>query len=369
MNTHSLAGTFALVEPHLPQALLGDGGRERLRSAASSLPAALSRCLYLELDPGVPGLVDLIVDVDAAGRDILAGHSVLRLDAGLSAGPAWGRVGAFARAWLEPGGRLQTAVRDAWLEFDLGPATGLPAPSVFVDFSTTIVQIERASSVDAIVLAAESLRFAIDAAALAMLERAAGALPPHATVLYAGFMLARPTDAIRLCIMGLSPSDVLAFLRAIDWSGDLATAREIMASLAAPCGGGQSRPALVHVDIGCAVGQTIGFEYPFARVPQLRGALAEQAVLDTLASRGLLGAGQRAALDEWPGYERRTMPHELWPAILVRRVNHVKIVIAGGARANGRAERSDRGAVRAKIYLCAEHVAAERGPVCSARHE
>ena len=52
----------------------------------------------------------------------------------------------------------------------------------------------------------------------------------------------------------------------------------------------------------------------------------------------------------WPGLVKRTMPHQLWPSLFVRRVNHVKLV------------QDAQGALTGKVYLCAEHMAAARSP-------
>jgi hypothetical protein len=345
----SLAGTLALVEPHLPHALVGDAARERLRATAGWLPAALSHCLYVECRPTAPGVADLIIDLDVAGREILAGRNpAVALHPALGALPTWVRVASFARAWLDDRNALGSGIADAWLEFDVGTsASDVPEPSVFVDFSeATFHDASTAHRFDVLTAAAESLDRPVAPQTAAALRRCIGALPPHALLLFAGFMLARDTDAVRVCVMGLSRSELASYLRGIDWTGAIARVAGLTELLARDEYGGQTQPAIVHLDVAEAPRASIGMEYPFARQPQLTGTLAERALLEALVSRGLITAPQRDSLRAWLGYDRRTMPHEVWPSLLVRRVNHVKLVLR------------DDGTEEAKIYLCAEHTPA-----------
>lgn len=336
----SLAGTFDIVAPHLPDALVSSTARARARAVAASLPAALSRCLYLECRPGHPESADLIVDVDVAGRDILAGrNAVVSLDARHDT-LAWRGIVQMMRTWTDPSSRLHRAFVGAWLEFDLpDDGSSLPSPSLFVDFAPELGNCEAMA---ALVAAA---RLAGDREVPASAFEAIALLPSHATLLYAGIMLARESAPLRLCVMGLANGELAAWLRAAHWPGDVGGLATLLSDLA--CDGDQSQPAIVHLDAGDALRPGIGLEYPFARRPQLSGTIAEQRLLDALEARALIATVQRAALSTWTGADRRTMPHELWPSLLVRRVNHVKLVQAGDA-------------VRAKLYLCAEHVPATR---------
>ena len=342
---HSLASTLALAEPFLSPALVGVPALERLRRAASRLPAALSRCIYLECRPTAPDRVDLIVDVDASGREILAGRNpAIELSAALRADPTWARVATYMRAWLDPNDRLAASVADAWLEFDLGGDDDLPPPSVFVDFAGVVFRDQSPERrFDALARAGHALDTSLTESAVAEVRRCIAALPPSAMLLYAGFMLARDTDAIRLCIMGLSPTELASYLRDIRWPGDVDAVHAMTTEFAQRESGGQSQPAIIHLDVGAAIGPNIGLEYPFARHSQLTGDLAEGTFLDALVAREFMTSDYRAALGEWPGHERRTLAHELWPSVVARRVNHVKLVSRDGT------------AFDAKFYLCAEH--------------
>jgi hypothetical protein len=84
-------------------------------------------------------------------------------------------------------------------------------------------------------------------------------------------------------------------------------------------------------------------EYVLARRSQLRGVLAETEFLARLVKMGLCSDEKRAALFEWPGWGWDSMPHECWPSVVVRRVNHVKVLWDVDAP------------VAAKAYLCFCH--------------
>jgi len=347
-TTRSLAGTFDLVSPHLPAALVDDHARARVRTMAATLPAALSHCLYVECRPGNPRLADLIVDVDAAGREILAGANPVLALGPEHAGAAWQGIAAVMQAWNEEGSSLHHAMDGAWVEFDLHGGGAPPiAPSLFVDFSDGVQHAATWAVRTAALHEVAHLLGHASSAQAAKVDAAVSSLPAHAVLLYAGFMLPRGGDAVRLCVMGLARPELVTWLRRVGWPGDVDALAAIMTLLARPDGGAQPQPAILHVDIGAEVGGGIGVEYPFARRPQLSGVIAERGVLDTLVAAGLVTATDRDAVARWAGAERRTMPHELWPSLLVRRLNHVKLVL-------------DDGGLRAKLYLCAEHVPAPR---------
>jgi hypothetical protein len=73
----------------------------------------------------------------------------------------------------------------------------------------------------------------------------------------------------------------------------------------------------------------LGLEYVFGPREQARGRLAETAFVRHLARRGLCTADEAAALAAFPGCTTEQLPHELWRSLVVRRVNHVKLVFDG----------------------------------------
>ncbi len=344
----TIGDTLAWVLPHLPAALVAPSAAARVHALAGTLPAALSHCIYVECRPFRSESADLIIDIDAAAGAILAGaNPAIALSAAQQAAPRWAPVIRFARAWTDPEGTLRDSISGAWLEFDLAPGTGTDdagvAPSLFVDLNDAgsedaRVEHRLAPILDVLVLTGQPA----SAAACAMLHAAVGLLPHGASIVYAGVMLARPMAATRLCVMGLSRKALGAYLRALGWPGDVAHLGMLMETLARDDGGVHEQPLIVHLDIGESTGGAIGLEYAMARGPQLGGRIAETGLLGTLVGWGLLTPGHVAALHSWTGFSTRTLAHELWPSVIARRVNHVKLVV------------SDIGTCEVKLYLCAE---------------
>jgi hypothetical protein len=72
----------------------------------------------------------------------------------------------------------------------------------------------------------------------------------------------------------------------------------------------------------------MGIEYLLSTRAQRRGRLGERPLLEALAAAGCDRA-RLEALDRWPGRALCTLPHELWPSLVLRRVNHLKLVYEG----------------------------------------
>ncbi len=347
----TLAGSLGVVAPHLPVTLVSDSAYDRVRAVASMLPAPLSSWIYLERALGcddADDAVDLIVNVDARAGAVLAGrNAAATIDPSLSSHPVWKRVRDFAVEWLDECSALHADVPELWLEFDLdaghSPAD-VPVPSVFVDFSADVYRGSPRRRVDAAIRALDVLAGGqLAAGTVDTLRRCIEQLPPHGLPLYAGSMLARAKCGVRLCIMGLNPAELSAYLGAIGWRGARDELQRLTCELARLDGEAHERPAIAHLDIASDLLLRIGLEYTFAREPQASGKIAEVKLLDFLVARGLTKPGERAGLLEWPASGVATMPHELWPSAITRRVNHVKLVFDGDGR------------LSAKAYLCFGH--------------
>jgi len=346
----TMAVTLDRLTPHLPPALVTNEDRERLRGICARLPAALSNWVYLEcrLAAGTTP-VDLAVNVDHRGRDILAGdYPATTLDNELTSHPAWVRIRALARRWADTGTDLHDAVESLWLEFDAPKVEeGVPVPGVFVDFDHTF--LEGMATAAAAPLIVESvaplLGAAIHASTQRNIRRCIANLSENARVIYVGVMLSRAAadDTVRLCVVGLLRHQLLPYLHSVGWEGEAVTLTDLTTMLAS-ADAAAAEVTIVHLDIDrVGVRPSVGLEYPFARRSQLLGSVSETRLLDCLVERGLCAPSKRDALAQWPGHEFATMAHELWPSLLARRINHVKLV-CGGPRP-----------VEAKAYLCFNH--------------
>ena len=334
VGRYPLAGTLGIATRHVPPVLVAGPARERVLRVAGRIPAALTRAAYLEcrLLPG-PEPVDLIFRVERAGAEILAGrHPGVDPSRLLACGPAWRAVADFCRAWLDGDGPEWALVRHLWLELDLDDpglpgAPPLPQPSVFVAFDDDAT---AALGTDAVLdLVARVVRplapSAMDADTRARLRGVLERRPPGAAVPYAGVMLSRPRQAVRVYLSRVPGAAVPGLLNEVGWPEDQGRmAAEVVAVMR---DAGAPEVGMLHLDVlEDALLPRLGVEYTLERRAQIRGRVAERAFLDALAERGLCEPARRDALLAWPGYELLTLRHELWPSLLARRVNCIKLV-------------------------------------------
>jgi hypothetical protein len=334
VGRYPLAGTLGLAVRHVPPVLVPPAARDRVLHVAGRIPAALTRAAYLEcrLREG-PDPVDLIFRVEREGAEILAGrHPGVDPSRLLGSGPAWTAVADFCRAWLDGNDPAWALVRHLWLELDLDEpefpgAPPLPPPSVFVAFdddATVAMSTDQVLDLVERVLAPlapcamdDDTRFRLRG----VLERR----PPGAAVPYAGVMLSRARQAVRVYLSRVPGALVPGLLNEVGWPED--QGRMAAEAVAAMRDAGAPEIGMLHLDVlEGALLPRLGVEYTLERRSQIRGRVAEQAFLDTLAERRLCDPERRDALLSWPGYELLTLRHELWPSLLARRVNCIKLV-------------------------------------------
>lgn len=356
----SLADTLGRLDAQLAEPLVPRAGLARVLEIARQLPARLTNYVYLELwlHDG-SSRVDMIVRVDAAGRELLAGAARGALDERLLAQPGWRRAAAFARAWAAPGGPLERHVAGAWLEFDLAAdAPGTPVvPRVFVDF---VRDSAAGLSVEArVALALRALRpllgADLDGPTAESLRACVERLPAGASLPYVGTAVSGGAPVVRVCVRGLGP-ELPGYLRAVGWPGDVdALVERLLEPLARAKGDPDGRVSILHLDLAPQVLPRIGLEHAFERLPQLQGRLAEGAFLGYLVERGWCDAAVRDGLLRWPGQSVAMLPHEIWHSRVVRRLNHVKLTYSTG------------GEVGVKAYLCAWHELLSGGTIVGTR--
>jgi len=345
----SLADTLDVLKGPLAPALAPANAYAATRAAAARLPAGLTSWAYLECRlGGAPAPPDLIVEVRERQRGVLAGGGPgPALPAALAGDPVWERVAALARRWADPRSALHRALYCLWLEFDVSAhAPGaLPLPGVFAGFTPEAAT--RGTPEACARLAAEAVEVltgaALGAARARLLLRMHRALPPGASMYYAGVLLPRGTEVMRLCPGDIAARDLPAYLARVGWPGDLPRLRDTLREFArARRGALAADAALLHLDATDEVLPRLGMEYVFDRRPQVRGALAERAFLALLVRRGLCTPAEAAALEAFPGCGIERLPQHLWRSMVVRRVNHIKLVMDGDA-------------VQAKAYLVVHH--------------
>lgn len=352
-----LAGTLGLAARHAAAELVSDSARERVIWVAGRIPAAVTRAAYLECRlHGGAGPVDLIFRVEKAGAEILAGRNPAIACGHLrGGGPAWDAVAALCGAWLDGSGAAWPLVRHLWVELDLDApaapgAPPVPPPSVFLAFDDDATAAMDADEVLALIEAvlAPLQPGGMDAASRARIRGVLERRPPGAAVPYAGIMLSRARQAVRVYLSRVPGSAVPALLDDVGWPED--EARESARVLGAVQAGAAPELGMLHLDVlEGALLPRLGLEYTLERKPQVRGQIVERPFVDRLVECGLCAPERRDALLAWPGYEVRTLRHELWPSWLIRRVNCIKLVHEPGREA------------QAKAYLLAFHQPVSRG--------
>jgi hypothetical protein len=339
-DLHGPARWTDILRRHLPDDLADSHARAAVeRTVQAWCPSALS-CLYIECRLSrEQSQVDVILATNRSRATLFGLASWdTRWAAPLEGSPIWQRVFGVARQWAQD---AYPWLQSIWLEFDLDGPHAPPAPSLFVetDWVAPRTWWQRVEAV-LTVLRDDHVPPAIAANVRACVE----SLPPGARVNYVGAMLARRAPSLRLCVSGLSNADVLLLLERHGWTGDRDHLARTMAGVARARDGHRlPGPGLVHLDVGERLNPVIGIEYVFSRRCQIDGRLDERGLLDYLVDEGLADSRKRDAMLRWPGHSLEQFGHELWPTVVSRRINNIKLVFGPGP------------SVFAKGYLCARN--------------
>lgn len=331
-----LAQTLGSIADYLPPALVNQEALDHAATRCADLPAALTRWIYFEcrLTPRT-SRVDLILEVDDVGRAIIAGElpGMQSLNH-IWRSPHWGRLRAFCREWARKGSLLSGMVDHIWLEFDLprnhdDRGRAPPVPGLFVCFGEVPPSgfsprrwLSRARET-----LPEAMGRRLPCAWDRMLESCFDQLPPGAYVPYAGMMLQRPNAGVRLCVTRLGDERIVQYAKELGWPGSLRELRDLLSGIRAVRSDARvPGAAMMHLDISDRMGPAIGLEYTLNRKAQLGGHLLEAPFLNHLVDRGLCSATHRKALGAWPGGMKMRMRHQFWQSVVLRRVNHIKLV-------------------------------------------
>ncbi|MEO8621106.1 MAG: hypothetical protein ABI625_08565 [bacterium] len=357
MDTVVLTGLDRTVDRagyHLPQALVSDAARLGLRAVAAQLSASLSNSLYFEAPLDAESRrVDLIVRVDRIAGAMLTRHVSRSTNPSLQTGPIWTRIHELAARWQSADSVLRAAGAAMWLEFDVEPDTcdrittqreGCP-PGVFFDFTPAAYsQRSRERRFELVVAALAPLTdSATKRDPRSAIRRCIDALPANAAISSVGVLLPRDASTIRLCVRGVAHHELANYLRAIGWPGSVQRLEQLIHTMDTPEHAERPIAGLIHLDVGVELKPRVGIEYRFRRRVQVRGVVTETAFLERLVREGLCAPFKRDAMLTWPGCSLDQMPHELWTSLVLRRINHIKLMY------------DDARDPHAKGYLCMSH--------------
>ncbi len=357
VGSGSLADSLELVRPYLPDCLVPATNAERIEAIARVLPGALATGFGFECHLGnQPPHADFFVRVRASevGRAVLAGTSTLdALPTSLTDEPTWAHVREFARNWADPAVVATENTDNVWLEFDVDPADdGMPHPNVF--FSAYHGILSRHEDVE------EPPRSAADAygwvtrealplvlgrpvapATEEMVFRTLDALPAGANVFQVGVMLARASDALRLCVVDLPPDRVVDYLTGLGWTGDTEELQALVDELATLVD-----RIVLDIDVADRLSSKLGFECYFTDFRQPGEEPRWRALFEHLVDDDLCRPQQREALLAYPGFVHQGQSAGAWPSNLsaaaallgprassgmARVLHHLKIAYRPGA--------------------------------------
>ncbi len=336
----ALDAYLSLAAPHLSPRLISPEALSDLGRIARQLPAVSVSGFECRL--GRPeSLADLGVRFLAAdgSRAVLAGapDAAAGLEPSLFSHPVWQRLRHFAARWNEPGTLLHAEVGDVFLEFDVeGTPAPVPIPSFFIEYGPgaqhPLDTLEEALAL----LWGEPLLPAVRERVVACLR----ALPPGGRVSAVGAMFSRRFDGVRLCLQGLTPATLPAYLARIGWPGESSEWEALLAR-----GAGRVERMALSLDVGTTVLPRLGVEWHLAESLQEPDAVRWSALLTWLVAEGLCLPGKQAAIEAWLGHTHLRARPESLPAhlralgaslgpralpVFLRRINHVKLVLAPG---------------------------------------
>jgi hypothetical protein len=354
----------AAVTPYVSPELISPAAMSSICGIASSLPGALTDFFGFECHLGsADPVADFLVcaRTEQGGRDVLAGRKPDRdLHSSCYTHPVWRQIRAFADAWSDPKSPLFEGIHNLWLEFDInGVPEPIPVPSVFVGsdlckpLSSTAdvgVMPEHCGWLTSKVLPT-LLNRSLDAQVERQIATCLNLLPEGAGIFQTGVMLARASRAIRLCVRGLSPDEILPYLIAIAWTGSRAETGQVLDEL-------RSFAARIDLDLDVSdcVLPKIGLECYLP--PDTLQAPNVERFAEYLRSAGLATSSKARALRAWRGLAHERHTPERWPrellgisgflggrvhSVFLRWLHHVKVVCEPGVPP------------QAKAYLAVQH--------------
>lgn len=322
----SLEQTLRPLAPSMPAELVSSESLAEIGAIARMLPNTVTsffgfECRLGELAPRADFLLSALPE---PGGAILAGTSSMGgLPNDFYRHPVWSHLRDFCHKWTTPGSPLHDRIENIWLEFDVeGEPQPVPVPSIFFGPMGGIGPHLRDDSnfpTDEDLygwLTREGLASLLGRMVPPLVERGIfdclNSLPAGARVFQVGAMLARPSDAVRLCIANMSPHQIEAYLQRIRWPGSAAHLRPLLAFL-----GTVADFFALDIDVEETVRPKIGLECYSYGFKQPAQEPRWQNLLDALVEQGLCVPAKRAALLAWPGFERADASPDLWPRNLL----------------------------------------------------
>jgi len=311
MLTETLEELLAPVVPHIPKELVSEAAWANIAAVARGLPGAMTSFVGFECRLGRPERrADFLVRTRADGgeREYLGCLGDGATPDHQRDHDVWRRLREFAARWGSPESPINREIDRVWLEFDVDrPSPAIPLPSVFLGHRDSCHRECWMTESGLPLLRGGHLPVAVEG----QLKRCVDALPAGARVFSVGAMLARDSEAVRLCITGLGSQGIMDYLERIRWNGASSDVRDLLTRWS----------ALVdhiglQIDVGETVGPRIGLEYHGRAI---NGQLQSwRLFVEALVRDGLCLPEKRDGLFAYAGASDALHDRERWPRRLLR---------------------------------------------------
>jgi len=324
---------------HLYGAIIPNTSVADVRALAALLPPLSGAGVEYHL--GTPtSRADVLLRATNAdsGREALAGrHHEFAPAPELLHSNDWRPIVRFCEAWGNPASRLYHQVENVWLEFDILPQLiSGRVPSLFFDPDRHNRE-QDAEKLAIVATALTELGQPVSERMSNFISRCLRIAPEPAGLYYLGVMLARRTDAVRLCLNAIAPEDLVSYLRRLEWPGPTEIVERVLLPYAC-----QTTRMILDLDVGSTIHPNLGLELFFETLSDW------EQVLSRLISEGLCTPDESQKIMNWPGESRFTDPclqHYLSGVVgksvhrLIGRINHLKLSC------------NSSGEITAKIYF------------------
>ena len=321
---NSLNDYLNLLEKFVPQEFIAAEEWKKINRIGKILPGGLTTFFGFESRLGIAeARSDFLICADAeeAGRRVLAANSYdIDLPDELLKNPVWMNIRKFSTNWESEVSPLYKKVSNVWLEFDVEEEVkDLPVPSCFFGvhslYGTNAVNSEHPHNwiwENALYLL---LGKRLSASVEDNIIKCFAALPDNAYIFQIGLMLAREWDGVRLCIRNISVDKTIAYLKKINWPGNLDNLQQRLNHIS------QFLDRIdLDIDVSNSIGHKIGLECYLQKQPQFEKRWFD--FLDYLIVRRLCLSEKQKALFQYPGYIQEKMNPGLWPASL-RKISRI----------------------------------------------
>jgi hypothetical protein len=159
-------------------------------------------------------------------------------------------------------------------------------------------------------------------------------LPEKAYIFQVGLMLARNSDAVRICIRDIAPHDIVNYLSRLNWTGHSEKLMELLNEVS------QFTDRIdLDIDITDRIHPKIGLECYLHKQPKFDDRW--NAFFNYLVMQGHCILQKYQALWEYPGYIRQKTASKLWPSdmrklggllgsnyewVIFKGIHHIKLV-------------------------------------------